>query len=46
MPPKKGAAAATAGDNTIAGFDARETKWLAAAFVASIGPGKVCLFCP
>ncbi|KAF2874164.1 hypothetical protein BDV95DRAFT_324069 [Massariosphaeria phaeospora] len=39
MPPKK-EVAAISGVETIAGFEQKETKLLAAAFVASIGPDK------
>jgi hypothetical protein len=46
MPPKKDTAAASGEDaNAIVGFTAKETKLLAAAFVASVGTGKVCLCC-
>ncbi|KAF2265172.1 hypothetical protein CC78DRAFT_207832 [Lojkania enalia] len=37
MPPKRDA---NAGVEPIAGFDAKETKWLAAAFISSIGSDK------
>jgi hypothetical protein len=40
MPPKKDAAVA-ADDGTIQGFDKKETKILAAAFVSSTDIGKV-----
>lgn len=40
MPPKKDVSFP---DSCIAGYDAKETKLLAAAFVASVGPDKVCL---
>lgn len=40
MPPKKNPAAADAGE-AIVGFSARDTKLIAAAFVASTGPDKV-----
>lgn len=40
MPPKK----EEVSDSAIAGLTARETKMAAAAFVASTGVDKVCLF--
>ncbi|KAF9695658.1 hypothetical protein EKO04_006501 [Ascochyta lentis] len=43
MPPKKEAPAA---DSGIAGYDLKETKLLAAAFLSSIGPDKVCPLYP
>ncbi|KAL5446394.1 hypothetical protein PMIN05_002444 [Paraphaeosphaeria minitans] len=39
MPPKKDESAATVGD-TITGFTSKESKMIAAAFVASTGPDK------
>lgn len=41
MPPKKDAAAA---DGGIAGYDLKETKLIAAAFLSSVGPDKVCTY--
>lgn len=38
MPPKK---EATAPSTTIEGYDAKETRILAAAFISSLGAGKV-----
>ena len=40
MPPKKDAPPSNA---CIEGYDSKETKLLAAAFVSSIGPDKVCI---
>lgn len=39
MAPKKDAATA---DSGISGYDLKETKILAAAFLSSTGPDKVC----
>jgi hypothetical protein len=39
MPPKKDA---TAGEALLVGFDNKETKLLAAAFLSSTAPDKVC----
>jgi hypothetical protein len=41
MPPKKDDGAAAAPGDTITGFTSKETKMIAAAFVASTGPDKV-----
>jgi len=40
MPPKKDG---NGPETAIAGFDNKETRLLAAAFVSYIGPDKVCL---
>lgn len=41
MPPKKDTAADGAPKQLVAGFEEREVKMLAAAFISSTGPDKV-----